>query len=399
MKSFRLLAIAASCFGSSLWPVLVFSQERIDEISRQGHQAVSVTVDAADPQLMRLARRGFAMHGGFELVTAQDAAWVARFEKTATGINYRVEAKGGDAVIAQGSVHGQVLEAMLAALDGIVLQVTKRPGFFQGRLVFVAEPSGNTELYTSDILFEAVTPLSNFGAQVVSPRWSPDGRYLVFTSYAATGYPDIVRLDIGEGMLNTIANYRGVNLGARFSPDGNRLAFVSSSSGTPEIYISRPDGSQAQRFTWTKGLAATPTWSPDGSQLIFTSDDWGGPQIILLDLAQKRNTRIRTGMGGYNAEAAWNPLDRDQIAFTAQRNGQFQIALYQFSTGKSVQLTSQIGDSVEPVWLSDGRHLIVTYREGATKRLRILDSETGKTNDPHTLQLVGACQADFVGKF
>ena len=104
-------------------------------------------------------------------------------------------------------------------------------------------------------------------------------------------------------------------------------------------------------------------------------------------------------MGGYNAEAAWNPLDRDQIAFTAQRNGQFQIALYQFSTGKSVQLTSQIGDSVEPVWLSDGRHLIVTYREGATKRLRILDSETGKTNDPHTLQLVGACQADFVGKF
>lgn len=391
---FLFFILLSACFSAV--PPLSAQRVNIEAIKRAGQKPIRLAVESSDPQYRGLVQQAFALHGGFEVAAPASADWILSVNVSANTVQYIAKAKSGDLVKSQGTASASTpFDALRKALDAVVGDFTGRSGFYQGTLAFVAEPTGRPEIYTADILFRSVVPVTSFKSNVVSPRWSPDGKRLIYTTYAQTGYPDIVVQDLDKKSLITVANYKGVNLGGRFSPDGKRMAFVASSSGSPEIYVARPDGSSARRQTWTKGLAATPTWSPDVRNIVFVSDDWGGPQLILLDLEKKANTRIKTGMGGYNVEPAWNHAEPDLIAFTARRGSGFQLALYSFSTRESVWLTEQPGSCVEPAWLSDGRHIAFTYRYRGTKQLKVLDTLTGHIASLHSKQLPNASQADY----
>ena len=351
----------------------------LDPIIRQGNKPIRIAIESTSGYYQGLAERAFRLHGAFEVSTASAADWILSLNVDELRAEFAARGVDSATTRSQGSAVGATPdEAFRKALDTVVRDFTGVSGFFNGMIAFVAEPTGKSEIYTSDILFESVLAVTNLKNNVVSPRWSPDGKRLIYTTYALTGYPDIVVQDLDRKSLVPVANYRGVNLGGRFRPDGRSIAFVASSSGSPEVYIARPDGSGARRQTWTKGLAATPTWSPDSQRIVFTSDDWGGPQLILLDPARKKTTRIKTGMGGYNAEPAWNPVSADLIAFTTLSGSEYQLAVYSFAEGRSEQLTQEPGSCVEPTWMSDGRHLAFTYRYRGSKQLKILDTQTRK---------------------
>ena len=128
------------------------------------------------------------------------------------------------------------------------------------------------------------------------------------------------------------------------------------------------------------------------------SDDYGGPQLILLDPAAQRTSRIRTGLGGANEEPAWNPKNADLIAFTVRQSSRFRIGLYSFERGSAVYLTDEPGACVEPAWLSDGRHLVFTYRYQGKKQLKILDTKTRRIANLHDpKKLPRASLGDYVG--
>ena len=95
-------------------------------------------------------------------------------------------------------------------------------------------------------------------------------------------------------------------------------------------------------------------------------------------------------------EPAWNPVEDNLIAFTAAVAGGFQIAVYDRKARRSEILTSVSGFAVEPEWLSDGRHLVFTQKQGRAKRLMVLDSKTKKISALHTPNFGDASSATFV---
>ncbi|MGB0372905.1 MAG: hypothetical protein ACPGN3_16355 [Opitutales bacterium] len=379
-------------------PVFVHAQtQNLEAITRTGRKPIRIAVESTNSLQQKLAQQAFQLHGAFDVATPRSADWIVRLSAAGNQAQYTVVSSDGKTVESRGSASGgDSNEALRAALDAIVRDLTGTPGFFRGKLTFVAETTGNREVYVSDILFQEVRAVTNYKNNVVSPRWSPDGEKIIYTTYALTGYPDIVVQDLKKNTRTTVANYRGSNLGGRFSPDGRSISFVSNSSGSAELYISRTNGSGARRQTWTKGIVSSPTWSPDSKMIVFMSDDWGGPQLILLDPAKKQNKRLRTGMGGYNAEPVWNPVNPDLIGFTMRSGGEFQLALYSFKDGRAVKLTNEPGSCVEPAWLSDGRHIAFTYRYRGTKQLKLLDTQTGRIASLHSSRLPNVTQPDFV---
>jgi TolB protein len=78
----------------------------------------------------------------------------------------------------------------------------------------------------------------------------------------------------------------------------------------------------------------------------------------------------------------------------AQGRG-YQIAVYDFSTGRAETVSQAPLDAIEPCWLADGRHLIYTAREANQRRLILFDTET-KRATPVSPSALGKCsQASY----
>lgn len=378
-------------------PAAMFAENiSLTEITRDGEGKLSIAVNSSDATVANLARRAFGLHGAFTVTTGRSAFVVA------------IEPAGGSSVLLtigsgqpyteqlRRDISGRDLQhAVLRACDLVVEATVKEKGFFAGKLAFVGKQRGVSEIYTSDLLFNRVTPLTRDRALVTGPKWSPDGSKIVCTTYFRTGFPDIYVIDVQSRRKTPIATYKGTNTGAVFSPNGRQLAMSLSGTGNSEIYVSDARGKNTRRLTTNKSLEASPSWSPDGRRLVYTSDAPGQPQLYEISSQGGPSRRLPTNISRYCSEPVWNPVFENLIAFTASVGGGFQIALYDSKTRSSRWLT-QGASSLEPTWLRDGRHLVFTQRNGGRTRLMILDSETGKTAPLHKPGFGDASSPSFV---
>lgn len=396
--SFAFRAPWAAAFFAVILMALPVSAQEIDigRVEVQGDaRIVPVLIESNQADLKALAERAFSAHGGFRVVRDRSAAaFVFRFQGDG---NNRVELgiTSGSGSFRETVSGSSPANALYRAADLAVRKTTGQPGFFAGKLAFIADRSGAKEVYTSDLFLAEVRQLTRDGADSVGPRWAPDGRNLLYTSYYRSGFPDIYRIDTTTNRRTPFVSVRGTNTGARYSPNGRNVAMVLSGSGNPEVYISDSEGKQIRRLTRTEAVQSSPSWSPDGSRLVFTSDRNGRPQLFTMRASGGDMSRIPTNISGNCTEPDWNPRDANLIAFTAAVGGRFAIALYDFNKRESRFLTQGPGDAVAPAWTNDGRHLVYTARTSTTSRLMLLDTHTGKSTALSSDRMGKATHADF----
>jgi TolB protein len=78
-------------------------------------------------------------------------------------------------------------------------------------------------------------------------------------------------MNVDGSNLQQLTNASGYDGGPKWSPDGKKIVFPSERDGDPEIYIMDADGSNLKRLTYTPGDDSHPHWFPDGSKIIFNS--------------------------------------------------------------------------------------------------------------------------------
>ncbi len=375
-------------------------QVQIDDIVARGERVFSVDVVSNDENLRNLLRRAFRTHGQFSLAENRSRADFV-FEVVVQGENrvrLRIQSGSPLQTLHEESVSGDtVRQAALRAGDVAVRRTTGLPGYFSGRLTFIGQQSGHREVYMSDLFLGERRQLTTDRSKSVSPRWSPDGRRIIYTGYYRSGFPDIFVIDTAGMRRTPLVTFRGTNTGARFSPDGSRISMVLSGEGTPEVYVADSSARNARRLTRTGGsVQSSPTWSPNGRELIFVSDRDGRPQLYRMTAEGENMRRIPTDISRYCAEPDWNPVNPNQIAFTAAVAGRFAVAVYDFSTRQSRFVTQGPQDAIEPRWTNDGRHLIYTLRSANQEVLAILDTVTGKSTPLSDGSLGRLSQADFL---
>ena len=126
--------------------------------------------------------------------------------------------------------------------DLIYQKLTGQRGAFATRIAYV-EVSGKAgkdshySLVVADS--DGISPQTVFNSNepIMSPDWSPDGKYLAYVSFEDQR-PAIYLQDIYTGRRQLLSDRSGLNSAPVFSPDGRSLALVlSSSPGNPDIYV------------------------------------------------------------------------------------------------------------------------------------------------------------------
>ena len=193
-------------------------------------------------------------------------------------------------------------------------------------------------------------PAGSAGGSNLSPAWSADGMKLAFSS-ARSGHPEIWAVDAGGGMLHQVTSF-GSDVSPAWNPrTGAQLAFVSGRTGEPQIYVMDQDGSNVQRMT-DSGYAISPSWSSTG-MLAFSWNrkygpgDPGGQDIYVMDIASKQ-WQQDTHEAGNNDFPSWSP-DGRQIVFQRQINHRTQIWTMLGDGTNQHQLTFN-GDNSMPNW-------------------------------------------------
>jgi TolB protein len=350
-----------------------------DVIIKHQIKNTPILVTGSTAELNSLANQAFAAHGAFRR-QAQDYVFKVAFAPggAANQVQVTVTRGQGTPVLSQVVAGNSPRNALLKAADVAVRAMTGKPGFFASKLAFIGERTGKPEVYVGDLFLGDVRQITNDKALALTPRWSPDGQRLLYTSYFRTGFPDIFSLDLASLQRSTFVSFKGTNSGARFSPDGKNVAMVLSGEGNPEIYVGNAQGRQITRKTRTSAVEASPCWSPDGSRIIFTSDAQGGPLLYTMPAAGGTAQRLPTRISNYCAEPDWSKADPNKIAFTIRMGKGFQIAVYDMASGVAKQASKQSADAVEPSWLADGRHIVFTSRSAGVSSLWILDTENQK---------------------
>lgn len=234
-------------------------------------------------------------------------------------------------------------------------------GITESKIYFISRRSGNKEVWGMDYDGAGQHQVTKLGSISLSPRVSPDGSRIAFTSYSRGG-PDILMYSLELGRLVTFPNFGGTNLSPAWSPDGSRIAFSSSRNGDPEIYVADSNGGNLRRVTAYKGPDVSPVWNPKtGAQIAFVSGRTGLPQIYTMDVDGTNLQRLTDG--GYAVSPSWSP-NGQFLTFAWIRKygpgapGAQDIYVMDVASRQWVQLTHSGGRNDFPSWSPDGRHIV-----------------------------------------
>lgn len=246
--------------------------------------------------------------------------------------------------------------------DAIYERLTGEEGYFDTRIVFVAE-SGKRGARVKRLAImdqDGFNPsyLTNGSTKVMTPRFSADSQEVVYMSLSAD-QARIYIFNIETGRQEAVGEFRGMVFAPRFSPDGSKLAFTVTQGGNSDIYVMDLGSRQTTRLTRDGSIDTSPSFSPDGSRIAFTSDRGGSPQIYVMN-ADGSNVRRLTFGGGAYSTPVFSPKG-DMIAFTKQSGGRFSIGVMNPNGGGEKLLTSSYLEE-GPTWAPNGRY-IMFFRE------------------------------------
>jgi TolB protein len=180
-----------------------------------------------------------------------------------------------------------------------------------------------------------------------APAFSPDGRKLVATLGGIDGNLDIYVIDINSRQAKRITTHRAIDTEGSWSPDGRYIYFTSDRSGGPQIYRVSANGGSAERITFEGSYNARPRLSPDGSKLAMVHLNRGNYRIAVMDMERKDLLVLSAGQQDESPSFAPNS---DTLIY-ATRQGRNGILESVTADGLIRQrLASGKGDVREPVW-------------------------------------------------
>ncbi len=211
---------------------------------------------------------------------------------------------------------------------------------------------------------------------------SPDGQTIVFDLLG-----DLYTLPIGGGTATRLTSGMAYDAMPRFSPDGKRIVYVSDRSGGDNVWIQSLDGKDTVQVT--KGNNAefiSPEWTPDGKYVVVSRNGslFGTAKLFMYHVDGGNGMTLGTTPPQVKQLGAAFGKDPRYVWF-ADRDGdwsynavgpQYQLGVYDRETGKTARMSTRLGSAFRPALSPDGKWLVYASRHEIKTGLRLRNLES-----------------------
>lgn len=275
----------------------------------------------------------------------------------------------------------------LVAVLGIVyaMPASAHKNFYDGKDAPPADSTKKDSFKYQTYKDLPLKPKRTIGFNTTEGTWtsldvSPDGKTIAFDLMG-----DIYTMPITGGQATQVTKGIAFDSHPRYSPDGKKLLFASDRSGSENIWWI--DSEKKDTFQVTKEREQNlpmACWTPDGDFIIYSK----GKLNVQLYMVHKNGGGGAQLMSEFASIKTIDPAispDGRFIYFSSRRGPwtynadlpQYQLGMYDRNTGKFVQVTSRYGSAFTPELSKDGKWLVYGSRYEDKTGLVLRNIETG----------------------
>ncbi len=264
-------------------------------------------------------------------------------------------------------------------------------------LAFTQEVNGVSQIFTRSLDSpRAARRITSTLDDCEQPRWSPDGKQIVFVRGAALW---IMNRDGADA--RKLTDHPAKNSDPRWSPDGARVAFYSRRRGWSHVWTIRADGSELVHITRGEFDSDDLRWSPDSKSLAYCStreEDLLTRGVYLIS-SDGGEEQIISPRGCWSGAPQFSP-DGKTLAYLSDADGWFHIYLYDLQTRATRQLTRgeyeiggpffyDVASTGGPTFSRDGKRIAFVKHRDAKFDVCVIDADAFGKNEQRVSALDG----------
>jgi serine/threonine-protein kinase len=208
-------------------------------------------------------------------------------------------------------------------------------------------------------------PLQAKPSQYLDLRLSPDGRRVAVTTSGEAGGVSVY--DPERDVMTRLTSAGPLHRAPTWTPDGRYVVFSSLGNG---IFQARADGASQAQALLPSPLGQYPrSFTPDGTRVAFSENLGGGSQLWTVPLTQEGSqlkagvadpflkSSVRDGLPAFSPDGRW-------LAYQSDESGRNEIYVRAFPPGSAQGGKWQISNSggILPLWSRGGHELV--YQSG-----------------------------------
>lgn len=210
---------------------------------------------------------------------------------------------------------------------------------------------------------------------------SPDGKTIVFDLLG-----DLYTIPVTGGKATQITSGMAFDTHPRYSPDGKRILFTSDRSGSENLWYIDLEKKDTVQLTKDNNMNyPSAAWTPDGEYIVFSKGKLnvqlymvhknGGGGVQLIDAP----ANLKTIDPAVSADGRY-------VYFSARTGGwnynapfpQYQIGMYDRKNAKYRTITNRYGSAFTPVLSKDGNWMVYGSRFEENTGLVLKNLQTGE---------------------
>jgi Tol biopolymer transport system component len=190
------------------------------------------------------------------------------------------------------------------------------------------------------------------------PRWTPDGRAVVYSS-SRSGNWQLWRVPAEGGRSTRLRTNACTESQGEVSPEGGTLAFLSDCGGPQSLWLENLDTGVARVLVrhGRRSVLGNPDWNRDGSGIVFSSNRRVGHQIYLVEVASAEQRRL-SGLLSGGCEPRFSPDGRRVVHVSrGHHRPTSRLVETDLATGEEKVLIAWPALNYNPTYSRDGREL------------------------------------------